>query len=181
MRLRAAARRAPGVEFSDEVVGGRIPREFIPSVEQAIDRSASSGQVAGYEVVDFKARLSTASTTTSTRRRWRSRSRGRACFREASARRHPKLLEPIMKIEVGHRGDYLGDVIGDINRRRGTSPTRVRRAASRRAGLRAAVRDVRLHQLPALRTSGRGTFTMEFDHYAEVPAGLVEKLMEKEA
>jgi elongation factor G len=171
-----------GVQFSDEVVGGRIPREFIPSVEHAIVTECKRGQVAGYEVVDFKARLLDGKYHDVDSSALAFEIAGRACFREAHRASRPKLLEPIMRIEVVSESEYLGNIIGDVNRRRG----QVTDQGSK--GPQVFVQGfVPLSEMFGyinfLRssTSGRGTFTMEFDHYAEVPGGLVEKLMEKEA
>ena len=171
-----------GVEFSDEVVGGRIPREFIPAVEHAIVTECKRGQVAGYEVVDFKARLLDGKYHDVDSSALAFEIAGRACFREAHKASRPKLLEPIMKIEVVTEGDYLGTIIGDVNRRRGQVTEQGQK------GIQATVLGfVPLAEMFGyinfLRsaTSGRGTFTMEFAHYAEVPPGLVAKLMENEA
>jgi elongation factor G len=171
-----------GVQFSDEVVGGRIPREFIPSVEHAIETECKRGQVAGYEVVDFKARLIDGKYHDVDSSALAFEIAGRAAFREAHKSSRPKLLEPVMKIEVVTEGDYLGTIIGDVNRRRGQVTDQGQK------GNQATVQGfVPLSEMFGyinfLRsaTSGRGTFTMEFDHYAEVPAGLVAKLMEAEA
>ena len=140
-----------GVEFSDEVVGGRIPREFIPSVEHAIVTECKRGQVAGYEVVDFKARLIDGKYHDVDSSALAFEIAGRAAFREAHRSSRPKLLEPIMKIEVVTEADYLGTIIGDVNRRRGQVTEQGQKGMQATVrGLRAAVRDVRLHQLPAL-------------------------------
>jgi elongation factor G len=171
-----------GVEFSDEVVGGRIPREFIPSVEHAIVTECKRGQVAGYEVVDFKARLIDGKYHDVDSSALAFEIAGRAAFREAHKASRPKLLEPIMRIEVVIEADYLGTIIGDVNRRRGQVTEQGQK------GNQATVQGfVPLSEMFGyinfLRsaTSGRGTFTMEFAHYSEVPAGLVQKLMEAEA
>ena len=141
-----------GVEFSDEVVGGRIPREFIPSVEHAVETECKRGQVAGYEVVDFKARLIDGKYHDVDSSALAFEIAGRAAFREAHRNSRPKLLEPIMKIEVVTEGEYLGTIIGDVNRRRGQVTDQGQKGNQATVvGLRAAVRDVRLHQLPALR------------------------------
>ncbi len=171
-----------GVEFSDEVVGGRIPREFIPSVEHAIVTECKRGQVAGYEVVDFRARLLDGKYHDVDSSALAFEIAGRAMFREAHRMSRPKLLEPIMKIEVVSESEYLGNIIGDINRRRGQVTDQGQKGAQV-----TVVGFVPLSEMFGyinfLRssTSGRGTFTMEFDHYSEVPAGMVAKLMEKEA
>jgi elongation factor G len=171
-----------GVEFSDEVVGGRIPREFIPSVEHAILTECKRGQVAGYEVVDFRARLLDGKYHDVDSSALAFEIAGRACFRESHRASRPKLLEPVMRIEVVTESDYLGTIIGDVNRRRGQVTEQGQK------GNQATVQGfVPLSEMFGyinfLRsaTSGRGTFTMEFAHYAEVPAGLVQKLMEAEA
>ena len=171
-----------GVEFVDEVSGGRIPREFIPSVEHAIRTECKKGQVAGYEVVDFRARLLDGKFHDVDSSALAFEIAGRACFRESHRASKPKLLEPVMKVEVVTEADYLGDVIGDINRRRGQVTDQGQKGPS--AFIQGFVPLAEMFgYINFLRsaTSGRGTFTMEFDHYAEVPAGLVDKLMEKEA
>ena len=171
-----------GVEFSDEVVGGRIPREFIPSVEHAVETECKRGQVAGYEVVDFKARLIDGKYHDVDSSALAFEIAGRAAFREAHRNSRPKLLEPIMKIEVVTEGEYLGTIIGDVNRRRGQVTDQGQKGHQA-----TVVGFVPLSEMFGyinfLRsaTSGRGTFTMEFDHYSEVPPGLVQKLMDAEA
>jgi elongation factor G len=171
-----------GVEFSDEVVGGRIPREFIPSVEHAVVTECKRGQVAGYEVVDFKARLIDGKYHDVDSSALAFEIAGRAAFREAHKTSRPKLLEPIMKIEVVTEGEYLGTIIGDVNRRRGQILDQ-----GQKGNQATVVGFVPLSEMFGyinfLRsaTSGRGTFTMEFDHYSEVPPGLVQKLMDAEA
>ncbi|MCC7258384.1 MAG: elongation factor G [Gammaproteobacteria bacterium] len=171
-----------GVEFSDEIVGGRIPREFIPSVEYAIRSEAKKGQVAGYEVVDFKARLIDGKYHDVDSSALAFEIAGRAAFREAHKGSRPKLLEPIMRVEVVSEADYLGEIIGDVNRRRGqvTEQGQKGTQASVLGFIPLAEMFGYINFLRSA-TSGRGTFTMEFDHYAEVPAGLVDKLIEKES
>jgi elongation factor G len=170
-----------GVQFSDEVVGGRVPREFIPAVEHAIRTESKKGQVAGYEVVDFKARLVDGKFHDVDSSALAFEIAGRACFRESHKMSKPKLLEPVMRIEVVTEADYLGDIIGDVNRRRGQVTDQGQKGPQ--AFVQGFVPLAEMFgYINFLRsaTSGRGTFTMEFDHYAEVPGGLVEKLMEKE-
>jgi elongation factor G len=170
-----------GIEWSDEISGGRIPREFIPSVEFAIRSESKKGMIAGYEVVDFKARLIDGKYHDVDSSALAFEIAGRSIFREAHKASKPKLLEPIMRIEVVTESEYLGDIIGDVNRRRGQVTDQGQK------GPQATVQGfVPLAEMFGyinfLRssTSGRGTFTMEFAHYSEVPAGLVDKLMEKE-
>jgi elongation factor G len=171
-----------GVVFSDEIVGGRVPREYIPAVEHAVTVESREGQIAGYEVVDFKARLIDGKYHDVDSSALAFEIATRQCFREAQRLSKPKLLEPVMRLEVVTEADYLGDVIGDINRRRGTVSDQGQK------GTQAFVQGfVPLAEMFGyinfLRsaTRGRGTFTMEFDHYEEVPANLVDTLMEKES
>ncbi|RCS31466.1 elongation factor G [Rhodanobacter denitrificans] len=171
-----------GVVFSDEVVGGRVPREYIPAVEHAVKTESQEGQVAGYEVVDFKARLIDGKYHDVDSSALAFEIAGRQCFREAQKLSKPKLLEPIMRLEVVMEADYLGDVIGDINRRRGTVSDQGHKGSS--AFVQGFVPLAEMFgYINFLRsaTRGRGTFSMEFDHYQDVPAGMVDKLMEKEA
>jgi elongation factor G len=171
-----------GVVFSDEIVGGRVPREYIPAVEHAITVESREGQVAGYEVLDFKARLIDGKYHDVDSSALAFEIAGRACFREAQRMSKPKLLEPIMKLEVVTEADYLGDVIGDINRRRGSISEQGQKGTN--AFVQGFVPLAEMFgYINFLRsaTSGRGTFSMIFDHYEEVPASMVAKLMEKEA
>ncbi|GLQ88131.1 elongation factor G [Dyella flagellata] len=171
-----------GVVFSDEVVGGRVPREYIPAVEHAITVESRQGQVAGYEVLDFKARLIDGKFHDVDSSALAFEIAGRACFREAQKMSKPKLLEPVMKLEVVTEADYLGDVIGDINRRRGSVSEQGQKGTN--AFVQGFVPLAEMFgYINFLRsaTSGRGTFSMIFDHYEEVPASMVAKLMEKEA
>jgi elongation factor G len=171
-----------GVVFADEVVGGRVPREYIPAVEHAVTVESREGQIAGYEVVDFKARLIDGKYHDVDSSALAFEIASRQCFREAQKLSKPKLLEPVMRLEVVTEADYLGDVIGDINRRRGTVSDQGQKGAQ--AFVQGFVPLAEMFgYINFLRsaTRGRGTFTMEFDHYEEVPPGLVDKLMESEA
>jgi len=171
-----------GIEWSDEVTGGRIPREFIPAVEHAIRTESKKGQIAGYEVVDFRARLLDGKYHDVDSSALAFEIAGRSCFREAHRASRPKLLEPIMRIEVVTEAQYLGDIIGDINRRRGQVTDQGQKGPQATVQGYVPLAEM-FGYINFLRstTSGRGTFTMEFAHYSEVPSGLVDKLMEKEA
>ena len=144
--------------------------------------STSAARSRAIEVVDFRARLLDGKYHDVDSSALAFEIAGRACFREAHRASNPKLLEPIMKIEVVSEAEFLGTIIGDINRRRGQVTDQGQKGPQV-----TVVGFVPLSEMFGyinfLRssTSGRGTFTMEFDHYAEVPAGLVDKLMEKEA
>ena len=171
-----------GVVFADEIVGGRVPREYIPAVQHAIEVESRQGQIAGYEVLDFKARLVDGKYHDVDSSALAFEIATRQCFREAQKLSKPKLLEPIMSLEVVTEAEYLGDIIGDINRRRGSISDQGHK------GVQAFVQGfVPLAEMFGyinfLRsaTSGRGNFTMIFDHYEVVPSSMVDKLMEKEA
>ncbi|KQX95205.1 elongation factor G [Rhodanobacter sp. Root480] len=171
-----------GVVFSDEVVGGRVPREYIPAVEHAIKTESQEGQIAGYEVVDFKARLIDGKYHDVDSSALAFEIATRQCFREAQRLSKPKLLEPIMSLEVVTEAAYLGDVIGDINRRRGNITEQGQKGTSAFVQGFVPLSEM-FGYINFLRsaTSGRGNFSMIFDHYQEVPASMVDKLMEKEA
>jgi elongation factor G len=171
-----------GIEFSDEIVGGRIPREYIPAVEHAIRTESRKGQVAGYEVVDFKARLVDGKFHDVDSSALAFEIAGKGAFREAHRSSRPKLLEPIMGVEVVTEAEFLGDIIGDVNRRRGTVSEQGQKGPQSFVQGQVPLSEM-FGYINFLRsaTRGRGTFTMEFDNYAEVPANLVEKLMEKES
>jgi elongation factor G len=171
-----------GVVFSDDVVGGRVPREYIPAVEHSVKTESKEGQVAGYEVVDFKASLVDGKYHDVDSSALAFEIATRQCFREAQKLSKPKLLEPIMSLEVVTEATYLGDVIGDINRRRGTITDQGQKGTSAFVQGFVPLSEM-FGYINFLRsaTSGRGNFSMIFDHYQEVPASMVEKLMEKEA
>jgi elongation factor G len=171
-----------GVIFSDEVVGGRVPREYIPAVEHAVKTESQEGQIAGYEVVDFKARLLDGKYHDVDSSALAFEIATRQCFREAQRLSKPKLLEPIMSLEVVTEATYLGDIIGDINRRRGNITDQGQKGTSAFVQGFVPLSEM-FGYINFLRsaTSGRGNFSMIFDHYQEVPASMVDKLMEKEA
>jgi elongation factor G len=111
--------RGSGIIFKDEIKGGNIPKEYIPAIEKGFRETAESGSLIGFPIIDFEICFMTAPTMTSTRRRWRSKSPVVPAMREVAQKAGIKLLEPIMKVEVVTPEEYLGDVIGDMNSRRG--------------------------------------------------------------
>src|SRR5690606_18216951 len=148
----------------------------------AASRERRRGAVAGYEVVACRARLLDGKYHDVDSSALAFEIAARACFREAHKASRPKLLEPIMKVEVVTEPDYLGTIIGDINRRRGHVNEQGQRGSQVYVQAFVPLSEM-FGYINFLRssTSGRGTFTMEFDHYAEVPGGLIDKLLEKEA
>ena len=169
-----------GYEFSNETVGGVVPKEFVNAVCEGIREAAKAGVIAGYEVVDFKVRLVDGSTHEVDSSEMAFRVAGSMAFREAAAKAAPVLLEPIMKVEIDVPDEYVGDVMSNLSSRRGFV-----RGMEMRGGNQAVECDVPLSEMfgyaTTLRsiTQGRGTFTMLFDHYAEVPVAIAEKVTGK--
>ena len=164
--------RGEGVRFRSEIVGGAIPREFIPAVEAGVRRAAQIGVVAGFPVVDVEAVLIDGRTHERDSSTLAFELAAAAAFREASARAQPEVLEPVMAVEVVTPSDYLGDVIGDLHRRRGA----IRSQEPRGATGTVVHAEVPLKEmfgyighLRAL-SSGRALFSMQFDHYAVTSA-----------
>ena len=166
-----------GYEFSNETVGGVVPKEFANAVCEGIREAAKAGVLAGYEMVDFKVRLVDGSTHEVDSSEMAFRIAGSMAFREAASKAAPVLLEPVMKVEVDVPDEYIGDVMSSLNSRRGSV-----RGMELRGGNQAVECDVPLSEMfgyaTTLRslTQGRGTFTMLFDHYAEVPQSIAEKV-----
>lgn len=169
-----------GYEFSNETVGGVVPKEFANAVSEGIKEAAKAGIMAGYEVVDFKVRLVDGSTHEVDSSEMAFRVAGSMAFRSAAEKAKPILLEPIMKVEIDVPDEYVGDVMSNLNSRRGSV-----RGMEMKNGVQAIESDVPLSEMfgyaTTLRsiTQGRATFTMLFDHYAEVPASIAEKVTGK--
>jgi elongation factor G len=172
--------RGTGIEFEDEIKGGDIPREFIPPVEDGIREAAESGVLAGYPVVDFRARLIDGSYHEVDSSEIAFKIAGSMAFKEAMAKAKPVLLEPVMKVEVLTPESYMGDVIGDLNSRRGRIES-----IEQQGNVRIIRALVPLAEMfgyaTALRsnTQGRATHTMEPSHYEEVPANIAEQIRTK--
>lgn len=167
-----------GYKFVNSIVGGVIPKEYIPAVDNGIKESKQTGVLAGYETVDFQATLYDGSYHDVDSSEMAFKIAGSLAFKEAARKAGTVLLEPIMKVEVEMPDEYLGDVMGNVNRRRGVlSGTQLKN------GLQVINAEVPLSEMfgysTDLRslTSGRGSFNMEFSHYAEVPRNIAEKIM----
>jgi len=167
-----------GYEFVNEIVGGAVPREFISAVDRGIQEQMSSGVIAGYPVVDCKVTLYDGSYHDVDSSEVAFRIAGSLAFREGAAKAAPVVLEPIMKVEVVSPLDYMGDVNGDLNRRRGVlqgledSPMgKVIRARVPLAEMFGYATDLRSM------SQGRASYTMEFDRYARVPAGVAKDII----
>lgn len=170
--------RGGGFEFANQVVGGAIPKNFIPAVEKGIVESMERGPVAGCQVVDLKVILYDGSTHTVDSSELAFKLAGRLAFRKAMTQARPALLEPIMTVEVIAPGECMGDIVGDLNSKRG----RVLGidAKGRNQAVKANVPlaemleyDSRLRSI----TGDRGDYNMEFSHYEEVPAHIQEKIV----
>ena len=169
-----------GLQFIDEVKGGNVPKEFIPSVEKGFKSAMANGVLAGYEVPSLKVTLKDGSFHPVDSDQLSFEICARQAFRHACPKARPVLLEPIMSLEVVTPEDYMGDIVGDLNRRRGQI-----NAMDSTLGARIVKAYVPLSEqfgyVTILRTlsSGRATSTMAFDHYAEVPANLAKEVIEK--
>ncbi len=171
--------RGKGFEFIDKIKGGVIPREFIPAVEKGIKESMDKGIVAGYPVMDVEATLYDGSFHEVDSSENAFKIAASIAFQEAAKRANPIILEPLMKLEVIVPSEFLGDTIGDLSARRG----RIEETKDR-LNLKVIDAKIPLAEMfgyaTALRslTEGRGTSTMEFDHYEEVPVSIAQEIIE---
>jgi elongation factor G len=169
-----------GYEFVNNITGGRIPREYIPSVDAGCQEAMEFGVLAGYPLVDVKVTLRDGQYHDVDSSELAFKIAGSMAFKEAARRADPALLEPLMAVEVTTPDDYLGDVIGDLNSRRGhiqameeRSGARVVKALVPLAEMFGYVGDLRS------KTSGRASYSMQFDSYAEVPGNLAKEIVAK--
>ncbi len=167
-----------GYEFVDKIVGGKIPKEYIPAVNQGIAEAMSSGVLAGYPVVDIKVELVDGSyhEVDSSERSFKIA--GSMAFKDGMKRARPRLLEPVMAVEVVTPEEYLGDVIGNLNGRRGrvAELEPVGGSQSIRASVPLAEMFGYATDLRSM-SQGRATFSMQFDRYEEVPATIAESIV----
>lgn len=166
-----------GVQFENAIVGGAIPREFVPAVESGIRRAAESGVVAGFPCVDFKATLLDGRYHERDSSAMAFELAAGAAFREAAAQSGPVLLEPVVLVEVMTPEDHLGDCIGDLNRRRGTVKAQHVRGNASVIEAHVPLKEMfgYIGDLRSL-SSGRAQFSMQFDHYRPAPAGAAQEL-----
>ncbi len=174
--------RGKGFEFVDKIVGGVIPKEYIPAVETGIRDAAESGILAGYPMVDFRATLYDGSYHEVDSSDMAFKIAASMAFKEGAKKAKPYILEPIMDVEVTTPEQYLGDVMGDINSRRGKIKN-----MSEKGKLKIIKAYIPLSEMfgyaTVLRsiTQGRGTYTMQFSHYDEVPKSIADKIIKREA
>ena len=169
-----------GLQFIDEVKGGNVPREFIPAVEKGFKSAMVNGVLAGYEVTSMKVILKDGSFHPVDSDALSFEIAARMAFRHALPKASPVLMEPIMSLEVVTPEDYMGDVIGDLNKRRGQITNMDSKGNARIVKAKVPLAE-QFGYVTILRTlsSGRATSTMEFSHYAEVPANLAKEIIEK--
>ena len=169
-----------GYAFENKIVGGVIPKEFIAPIDAGIREAAGSGLLGGFEVVDFKAAVIDGSYHEVDSSEMAFKIAGSMAFKEALAKAEERLLEPMMKVEAIVPDQYLGDVVGDINARRGRIDN-----IETRLGEQSVHCFVPLSEMFGYatdlrsRTQGRGMYTMQFDHYEEVPRSVAEKVVGK--
>jgi len=159
-----------GIEFESNVVGGNVPREFIPGVEKGIRSAADSGVICGFPMIDFKASLYDGASHDVDSSVMAFEIAARAAFREGMAAAKPVLLEPLMKVEVVTPEDYMGDIIGDLNSRRGQVQDMDQRGNARVVTAMVPLANMfgYVNELRSM-SQGRAQYSMHFDHYAEVP------------
>jgi elongation factor G len=169
-----------GYEFENKVTGGRIPREYIPSVDAGCQEAAEFGVLAGYPMVDVKVTLTDGAYHEVDSSELAFKIAGSMAFKKAAVQAGPVLLEPVMAVEVRTPEDYMGDVIGDLNSRRGQI-----QAMEERSGARAVRALVPLSEMFGYvgdlrsRTQGRADYSMQFDSYAEVPPNIAKEIIAK--
>ena len=174
--------RGKGYEFENKTVGGTVPKEYVPAVDKGIREAMTSGPMAGYPVVDIKIKLVDGSYHEVDSNEMAFKIAGSMGFKEGFQKASPVLLEPIMKVEVVTPEDYMGDVMGDLSRRRG-----ILRGQDDSPSGKTIDSLVPLGEMFGYATSlrsmsqGRATFTMEFDHYAEAPTNVAESVIKKNA
>ncbi len=172
--------RGGGYEFVNAIVGGVVPKEYIPAVDKGVQEAMESGVIAGYPVIDVKVTLFDGSYHEVDSSEMAFKIAGSMAFKEGAKKADPVLLEPIMKVEVVTPEEYMGDVVGDINRRRGmvqgmddTPSGKVIRCEVPLAEMFGYATDLRSL------TQGRATYTMQFEKYAETPANIAEAIIKK--
>jgi elongation factor G len=169
-----------GFEFENEIIGGAVPKEFIPAVEKGLEGQLTSGVLAGFPVVDLKVRLVDGDSHDVDSSAMAFEIAARAAMREALQKGSPVLLEPIMKVEVVTPEDYTGSVIGDLNSRRGQIQGQDMRGNANVISAMVPLANMfsYVNNLRSM-SQGRATFTMQFDHYAEVPKAIAEEVQAK--
>ncbi|MCQ2165199.1 MAG: elongation factor G [Bacteroidales bacterium] len=181
VRIEPADEGATGLQFFNEVKGGNIPKEFIPCIQKGFESAMANGCLAGYEVQSLKVTVLDGSFHPVDSDQLSFELAARMAFRHACPKAKPVILEPIMNLEVVTPEDYMGDIVGDLNRRRGQIVAMDSTANGARIVKAYVPLSEQFGYVTVLRTlsSGRATSTMSFDHYAEVPASTAKDIIEK--
>ena len=171
--------RGAGYTFEDKIVGGVIPKEYIPAVDNGMKEALQNGVLAGYPVVDVKATLVDGSYHEVDSSEGAFKIAGSMALKDGMKKANPVILEPVMKVEIVVPEEYMGDVMGDVNARRGRIEGMEERAGARIINAFVPLSDM-FGYATQLRsnTQGRGTYTMEFSHYEEVPSNIAKEIME---
>ncbi|MBT5482392.1 MAG: elongation factor G [Alphaproteobacteria bacterium] len=177
IKLRFAPLADGGFEFSNSVVGGSVPREFIPGVEKGLKQAKETGVIAGFPVIDFKVELVDGASHDVDSSVLAFEIAARAAFREAMDKAAPRLLEPVMKVEVLTPEDYVGDIIGDLNSRRGQVGGMDQRGNARAIDAMVPLANM-FGYINTLRSmsQGRAQYSMQFDHYEQVPQAVADEV-----
>jgi len=169
-----------GFEFVNKIVGGTIPREYIPAVEKGIKEALDSGVLAGYPVVDVRATLYDGSYHEVDSSEMAFKIAGSMAFKEAAKKAKPVLLEPIMSVEVVTPEEYMGDVMGDLNARRGKIQSMEKRGNSQVIRAEVPLSEMFGYATDLRsKTQGRATYTMQFSRYEEVPKNISDAIIAK--
>jgi elongation factor G len=174
--------RNAGILFENKVVGGSVPREYIPAVEKGIKVQADTGVLAGFPTVDFKYTLVDGKYHDVDSSALAFEIAAKACFREGMKKAGPVILEPIMDVEITTPNDHVGDVVGDLNRRRGMIQNQESSGSTVIVRAHVPLKEM-FGYISHLRsmTKGRASFTMQFHHYDPVPRNIADEIMAKSA
>ena len=182
VKIRFAPLAEGGFAFSNSVVGGSVPKEYVPGVEKGITMAKETGIIAGFPVIDFEAELIDGASHDVDSSVLAFEIAGRAAFREAMNKASPKLLEPVMKVEVITPEEYMGDIIGDLNSRRGNVGGMDQRGNARAIDAMVPLANM-FGYINTLRSmsQGRAQYSMQFDHYEQVPQAVADEVRAKMA
>ncbi|UOE94248.1 elongation factor G [Alkalihalobacillus sp. LMS39] len=170
-----------GFEFENKIVGGVVPREYIPAVQSGIEEALQNGMIAGFPVIDIKARIFDGSYHDVDSNEMAFKIAGSMALKNAKSHCSPVLLEPMMKVEVVVPEDYMGDVMGDITSRRGRVEGMEARGNAQTIKAMVPLAEMFGYATSLRsRTQGRGTYSMFFDHYEEVPKSIAEEIVKKQ-
>jgi elongation factor G len=182
VKIRFAPLADGGFAFGNSVVGGSVPKEYVPGVEKGITMAKETGTIAGFPVIDFEAELIDGASHDVDSSVLAFEIAGRAAFREAMNKASPKLLEPVMKVEVITPEEYMGDIIGDLNSRRGNVGGMNQRGNARAIDAMVPLANM-FGYINTLRSmsQGRAQYSMQFDHYEQVPQAVADEVRAKMA